>query len=169
MGIPKIRWRNQQEVQSGWNGPIFSYLAFDDENGFGLQERTDIIILLCGHDGWTHRLNAVTHSAVGNRLAFKETDSAVDKPRSGRPRTSRNCHREKCGGSPIKSERRTNSEIEVPRGTICNILKEEILHPHKLQLLHHLTEEAPGWRVEACECLLGNKLKLQFSAKPGSR
>lgn len=129
-------------------------------------ERIDVV-LLSGREGWSYRKIAeefnrrhparqpISFTAVGKLVnKFKETGSVLDKPRSGRPKTSDETKETviaKFYGSPNKSVRRTSMELGVSKSTIHRILVHEKFHPYKLQILHHLNEDDPDRRIQMCE------------------
>ncbi|CAI9724646.1 Hypothetical predicted protein [Octopus vulgaris] len=81
---------------------------------------------------------------------FKETGSVLDKPRSGRPKTSdetKEAVMVKVSTSPKKSLRRTSTVLCVPKPTIHKMLNEEKFHRYNLQILHHLNEDDPDRRM----------------------
>ena len=134
-------------------------------------ERVDLV-LLCGREGWSQRKIAdefhlrhpnreINHSSVGRIFRkFKVTGSVLDKSRPGRNKISDEVKERvlaKVAVSPNKSIRRISMEVDVPRSTVYDILKAENVHPYKLQMLHHLTEDDPDRRMEMCEWF-SNKL-----------
>ncbi|KAJ8873731.1 hypothetical protein PR048_024565 [Dryococelus australis] len=74
---------------------------------------------------------------------FKITGSVADAPRSGRPSTSTEAE-----------ETILAKVLGVPRTTLQRILKKDELHPYKLHLMHHVTEDNPDRRVEMCSWFL---------------
>ncbi len=130
------------------------------------EERIELV-LLSGREGWSYRKIAdefnlrhpdrqpIYFAAVRKLVTkFKETGSVLDKPRSGRPKTSDKTKEvvvAKIAASPRKSLRRTSMELGVPRSTIHKILVEQKFHPYKLQILHHLNEDDPDRRMQMCE------------------
>lgn len=82
---------------------------------------------------------------------FKRMDSVVNFLHSGRPGTNEEVHEMvlvKVYASPKKSIWKTNLKLKVLESTIHDILKEEKFHSFKLQLLHHISENNPAWRME---------------------
>ncbi|CAI9725850.1 Hypothetical predicted protein [Octopus vulgaris] len=90
-------------------------------------------------------------TAVGKLIKkFKETGSVLDKPRSGRPKTSdetKEAVMAKVSASPKKSLRRTSTVLGDPNPTIHKMLVEEKFHRYNLQILHHLNEDDPDRRM----------------------
>ncbi|CAI9717966.1 KEOPS complex subunit TP53RK isoform X1 [Octopus vulgaris] len=121
------------------------------------------LVLLSRQEGWSYRKIAeefnLRHSyrqpiyftAVGKLIKkFKETGSVLDKPRSGRPKTSdetKEAVMAKVSASPKKSLRRTSTVFGVPKPTIHKMLVEEKFHRYNLQILHRLNEDDPDRRM----------------------
>ncbi|CAI9724917.1 uncharacterized protein LOC126412052 [Octopus vulgaris] len=126
------------------------------------EERIELV-LLSGREGWSYRKIAeefdlrhpyrqpIYFTAVGKLIkTFKETGSVLDKPRSGRPKTSdetKEAVMAKVSASPKKSLRRTSTVLGVPKPTIHKMLVEEKFHRYNLQILHHLNEDDPDRRM----------------------
>ncbi|CAI9720341.1 MPC34374.1hypothetical protein [Octopus vulgaris] len=107
------------------------------------EERIELV-LLSGREGWSYRKIAeefnlrhpyrqpIFFTAVGKLIKkFKETSSVLDKPRSGRPKTSDETKRAamaKVSASPKKSLRRTSTVLGVPKQPIHKMLVEKKLH-----------------------------------------
>ncbi|KAK7068236.1 hypothetical protein SK128_005776 [Halocaridina rubra] len=129
------------------------------------EERIELV-LLSGREGWSHRKIAeefnlrhphrqpIYFTAVGKLIKkFKETGSVLDKPRSGRPRTSDKMKMTvmaKVNASPKNSLRQTSTELGIPRSTIHKMLIEEKFHP-------------------GCPNSLGTKSKEKAAAKSKGR
>lgn len=79
-------------------------------------------------------------------VKFQETGSTLDKPRSGRPRTSRTEQNidtvaESIRENPTQSTRKRSSALNVPRTSLQRILKKDLLmHPYKIQLVQELKD-----------------------------
>ena len=130
------------------------------------EERIELV-LLSGREGWSYRKIAeefnlrhpyrqpIYFTAIGKLVRkFKETGSVLDKPRSGRPKTSdemKEAVMAKVYAGRKKSLRRTSTELGVPKSTIHKIMVEEKFHPYKLQILRHLSEDDPDRRMQMCE------------------
>ncbi|CAI9724379.1 PLHD1 protein [Octopus vulgaris] len=125
------------------------------------EERIELV-LLSGRERWSYRKIAefnlrhpcrqpIFFTAVGKLIKkFKETGSVLDKPRSGRPKTSdetKEAVMAKFSASPKKSLRRTSTVLGVPKPTIHKMLVEEKFHRYNLQILHHLNEDDPDRRM----------------------
>ena len=122
------------------------------------------LVLMSGADGATNRSVAkkfnriypdrepISHTTVGRLiLKFRETGSVLDKPKSAYSRVSDETRRrviEKVESSPMKSIRRSSSELGVPRTTMRRIIKAESFHPYKLQQLNKLYEDDPDRRLQ---------------------
>ena len=94
-----------------------------------IKERVELV-LMSGADGATNRSVAkkfnriypdrepISHTTIGRLiLKFRETGSVLDKPKSGYSRVSDETRRrviEKVESSPMKSIRRSSSELGVP-------------------------------------------------------
>ena len=76
---------------------------------------------------------------------FKELNSTEDRPRSGRPRTSRtakvsNAVRARTRRIPKRSMRKMTREMDVSEKTMTNIVKNDLnFSPSKPQACDHLT------------------------------
>ncbi|CAI9717278.1 uncharacterized protein LOC127529990 [Octopus vulgaris] len=139
------------------------YQAKDDRMMAQSKEERIEIVLLGGREGWSYRKIAeefnlrhtyrqpIYFTAVGKLIKkFKETGSVLDKPRSGRPKTSdetKEAVMAKVSASPKKSLRRTSTVLGVPKPTIHRMLVEEKFHRYNLQILHHLNEDDPDRRM----------------------
>lgn len=128
------------------------------------------MVLLSGQEGWSYHIIAeefnlrhpdrqhICFTAVRKLVKkFKETGSVLDKPRSGRPKTSdetKEAVLAKVYANPKQSLRRTSTELGIPRSTVHKILGEKF-HPYKLQILHHLNEDDPDRRMlpQLCQYL----------------
>ncbi|CAI9726935.1 Hypothetical predicted protein [Octopus vulgaris] len=80
----------------------------------------------------------------------KKTGSILDKPRSGRPKTSyetKEAVEAKVSASPKKPLRRTSTVLGVSKPTIHKMLVEEKFHRYNLQILHRLNEDDPDRRM----------------------
>ena len=127
-----------------------------------IKERVELV-LMSGADGATNRSVAkkfnriypdrepISHTTIGRLiLKFRETGNILDKPKSGYLRVSDETRRrviEKVESSPMKSIRRSSSELGVPRTTMRRIIKAESFHPYKLQQLNKLYEDDPDRRL----------------------
>ncbi|BFZ10256.1 hypothetical protein BsWGS_13295 [Bradybaena similaris] len=128
-----------------------------------INERVELVFM-SGADGETNRSVAekfnriypdrepISHMTVG-RLILKihETGSVLDKPRSGPPRVSDETRLrviETVENSPMKSLRRSSSELGVPRTTMRRIIKAKSFNPYKLQQLNKLYEDDPDRRLQ---------------------
>ena len=103
-----------------------------------IKERVELV-LMSGADGATNRSVAkkfnriypdrepISHTTIGRLiLKFRETGSVLDKPKSGYSRVSDETRRrviEKVESSPMKSIRRSSSELGVPRTTSFVLIK----------------------------------------------
>ncbi|CAI9721009.1 deacetylase [Octopus vulgaris] len=126
------------------------------------EERIELV-LLSGREGWSYPKIAeeinlrhpcrqpIYFTAVRKLIKkFKETGSVLDKPRSGRPKSSdetKEAVEAKVSASPKKSLRRTATVLGVPKPTIHKMLVEEKFHRYNLQILHHLNEADPDRRM----------------------
>ncbi|CAI9720310.1 hypothetical protein OCTVUL_1B026826 [Octopus vulgaris] len=126
------------------------------------EERIELV-LLSGREGWSYRKIAeefnlrhpyrqpIYFTAVGKLIKkYKERGSVLDKPRSGRPKTSdetKEAVMAKVSASLKKSLRRTSTVLGVPKPTMHKMLVEEKFHRYNLQILHHLNEDDPNRRM----------------------
>lgn len=84
---------------------------------------------------------------------FEETGSTLDKPRLGRPRTSRTEQNidtvaQSIRENPTQSTRKRSSALNVSRTSLQRILKKDLLmHPYKIQLVQELKETDAIQRV----------------------
>ena len=91
---------------------------------------------------------------------FKETQSIIDRPRSGRPRSARtprlknNVHC-RIRRNPRKSIRKMAREFSVNHETMRKLVREDLgLKSYKRKAVHHLSEALRFKRLERSKALL---------------
>ncbi|KAL4710049.1 hypothetical protein ACJJTC_011634 [Scirpophaga incertulas] len=83
---------------------------------------------------------------------FEETGSTLEKPKSGRPRTSRTAENvdsvtQSIRDDPNLSIRKRAVALNVHRSSLCRILHKDLkLHPYKIQLVQELKPQDAGQR-----------------------
>lgn len=85
---------------------------------------------------------------------FEETGSTLEKPKSGRPRTSRTAENvdsvtQSIRDDPNLSIRKRAVALNVHRSSLCRILHKDLkLHPYKIQLVQELKPQDAGQRLD---------------------
>ncbi|TLM65355.1 DUF4817 domain-containing protein, partial [Acinetobacter baumannii] len=99
------------------------------------------------HKGLHNFDDTPTLQTIKNWVAkFEETGSTLDKPRLGRPRTSRTEQNidtvtQSIRENPTQSTRKRARALNVSRTSLQRILKKDLhMHPYKIQLVQELKE-----------------------------